>query len=76
MGWSEIYAQGIIDGERYIASIKAARRAQTKRQQRDKRGRFITPFHPQFDHSKCYYWCGNPYCDSAPNDTKREGVPP
>jgi hypothetical protein len=24
------------------------------------------PFDPKFDHSKCYFWCGNPYCHSAP----------
>ena len=24
------------------------------------------PFSPNFDHSKCYFWCGNPYCDSKP----------
>lgn len=24
------------------------------------------PFSPKFDHSKCYFWCGNPYCDSKP----------
>jgi len=25
-----------------------------------------SPFDPGYDHSKCYYWCGNPLCKSAP----------
>lgn len=35
------------------------------------------PFSPKFDHSKCYFWCGNPYCESRPKlgedeDDRRE----
>jgi hypothetical protein len=28
----------------------------------------INAIDPDFDHTKCYYWCGNPYCDSAPDN--------
>lgn len=30
------------------------------------------PFSPDFDHSKCYFWCGNPYCDSKPLDEEED----
>lgn len=26
------------------------------------------PFDPDYNHKLCYFWCGNPYCDSAPDN--------